>query len=128
MISFVSCLIWILDLSFLKVNQLHLSPEGNYESSIQEGPLDSLSISYVIDEPKLGPQKYTTISDFLKISKTFVRMGGWMGGWVGGDQNGTSIFLIFKYINKQTVLIPNMVLKVVYGFYIRSYEHFKFQN
>ena len=55
-------------------------------------------------------------------------MGGWVGGWVGGDQKDPSIFLIFKYINKQTVLIPNMVLKVVYGFYIRSYEHFKFQN
>ena len=55
-------------------------------------------------------------------------MGGWVGGWVGGDQKGPSIFLIFKYINKKNVLIPNMVLKVVYGLYIRSYEHFKFQN
>ena len=54
-------------------------------------------------------------------------VGGWMGGWMGGDHLGPSIFLIFKYINKQTVLIPNMVLKVVYGFYIRSYEHFNFQ-
>ena len=51
-----------------------------------------------------------------------------MDGWMGGDKKGPLIFLIFKCINKQTVMIPNMVLKVVYGFYIRSYEHFKFQN
>ena len=55
-------------------------------------------------------------------------MGGWVGGWVGGNQKGLSIFLIFTYINKLILLIPNMVLKVVYGFYLRSYEHFKFQN
>ena len=51
-----------------------------------------------------------------------------MGGWVGGDQKGPSIFLIFKYVNKQDALITNMVSKVVYGFYIKSYGHFKFQN
>ena len=51
-----------------------------------------------------------------------------MDGWVGGDQKGPLIFLNFKYINKQNALIPNMVSKVVYGFYIRSYEYFKFQN
>ena len=37
------------------------------------------------------------------------------GGWVDGDQKGPSIFLNFKYINKQNALIPNMVLKVDYG-------------
>ena len=47
---------------------------------------------------------------------------------MGGDQKGLLIFFIFEYINKRDVLIPNMVLKVVYDFYIRSYEHFKFQN
>ena len=47
---------------------------------------------------------------------------------MGGDQNGLLFFLIFKYLNERGVLIPDMVLKVVYGFYIRSYEHFKFQN
>ena len=50
-----------------------------------------------------------------------------MGGLVDGDQKCPSIFLKFKYVNKLDVLIPNMVLKVVYGIYI-SYEHFKFQN
>ena len=55
-------------------------------------------------------------------------MGGWMGGWMDGDQKRLLIFLIFKYINKHNVLIPNIVLKVVYGFYLRSYEHLKFQN
>ena len=56
-----------------------------------------------------------------------VRMGG-LGGCVCGDQKGLLIFLIFKYINEGDVLIPNMVFKVIYGFYIRSYEHFKFQK
>ena len=57
-----------------------------------------------------------------------VWVGGWLGGWVGGDQKGLSNFLILKYINERDVFIPNMVLKVVYGFYIRSYEYFKYQN
>ena len=39
-----------------------------------------------------------------------------------------SWFSFFKYVKKQNVLIPNMVSKVVYGFFIRRYEHFKFQN
>ena len=49
-----------------------------------------------------------------------------LSGWVGGDQKGPSIFLIFRYINKQCLLISNMVSKSVYGFYIKSYEHFTF--
>ena len=57
-----------------------------------------------------------------------VWVGGWLGEWVGGDQKGLSNFLILKYINERDVFIPNMVLKVVYGFYIRSYEYFKYQN
>ena len=51
-----------------------------------------------------------------------------MDVWMGGDQKGLSIFLIFTNINERVLLVPNMVLKVVYGFYLRSYEHFKFQN
>ena len=50
-----------------------------------------------------------------------------MDGWTG-DQKCPSIFLKFIYVNKYHGLIPKMVSKVVYGFYIRSYEHFKFQN
>ncbi len=42
-------------------------------------------------------------------------VGGWEGGWVGCDILPPSIFFIFKYINKQDVLIPNMVSKIVYG-------------
>ena len=49
-----------------------LSPEGNCESGTREGPLDSLSILYVIDKPNLGLQKYPTIFDFLRVSKTFI--------------------------------------------------------
>ena len=79
----------------------------------REGPLDSLSILYVIEEAKLCLQKYTTISDFLKVSKTFIVR---MGGWVVGGKKGPSIFLKFKYINKQDVLIPNLASKVVYGY------------
>ena len=55
-------------------------------------------------------------------------VGGWVDGWVGGDQKGPSIFLNFGYINKQDVLIPNMVSKIVYGFFIKSYEHFTFKK
>ena len=39
-----------------------------------------------------------------------------MGWWMGGDQNGPSIFLIFKHVNKQDVLIPNILSKVVNDF------------
>ena len=64
-----------------------LSPEGNCESGVREGPIDSLSILYVIDDPKLGLQKYPSISALLKIPKTFiVRVGGLVDGWMGGDQ------------------------------------------
>ena len=45
-----------------------------------------------------------------------------------GDQKGLSIFFIFQYVNKLDVLILNMVSKIVYGFLIKSYDHFKFQN
>ena len=41
---------------------------------------------------------------------------GWVGGWMGCDILPPSIFLIFKYDNKQHVLIPKMCLKVAYAF------------
>ena len=67
------------------------------------------------EKPKLDFQKHPREPAFFGTSKTFiVRMGGWVGGWVGGDQKGPSIFLIFKYINKQDALISNIVSKVVY--------------
>ena len=43
-------------------------------------------------------------------------------GWVGGDQNNPSIYLEIEYSNKQDVLIPNLASKIVYRFYIKSYE------
>ena len=43
-------------------------------------------------------------------------LSGWVGGWVGGDKKGPSIFLKFKYSNKQDVLIPNLASKVVYAY------------
>ena len=63
---------------------------------------------------------------FLKPQKPL--LSGWVGGWMGGDQKGPSIFLIFKYVNKQDALIPNLASKVVYDNYIKSYEQFKFEN
>ena len=41
---------------------------------------------------------------------------GWVGGWVDTHQKGSSIFLIFKYVNKQDVLFPKIVSKVVNDF------------
>ena len=46
-----------------------------------------------------------------------VRMEGLVSGLVGGDQKGPSIFFIFKYVNKQDVLIIKMVLKIVNDFF-----------
>ena len=46
---------------------------------------------------------------------------------MGGDNFSPLIGLIFKYVNKLDVLIPNMALKVVYGYYFKSYEQFKFE-
>ena len=54
-------------------------------------------------------------------------MGGWVGGWVGGDFLPPSILLIFRYVNKLDVLVTNMVLKLVNGFYIKSYDQLKFE-
>ena len=48
----------------------------------------------------------------------------WVDGWVGGNQKGPSIFLIFKYVNKQDVLIPNIALILAYGLSIKSYKNF----
>ena len=48
-----------------------LSPEES-ESSVQEGPIDGLSILYVVDKPKLDFQKYNSTSPFLKMTKTFI--------------------------------------------------------
>ena len=39
-----------------------------------------------------------------------------LSGWVDCDQKGNSIFLILKYVNKQDVLIKNIVSKVVTDF------------
>ena len=58
-------------------------------------------------------------------------VGGWVsgseGGWVGGDLFSPPIAFIFKCVNKQTLLIPNLALKIVYGYYIKSYDQFKFE-
>ena len=48
------------------------SPEGNCENSAREGPLDGLSILYVVDKPKFDFQKYNSTSSFLKMTKTFI--------------------------------------------------------
>ena len=43
-------------------------------------------------------------------------LGGLVGDLVDGDQKGLSVILIFKYVNKQDVFIPNMVQKIVNDF------------
>ena len=57
-----------------------------------------------------------------------ILLSEWVGGWLDGDQKGPSILFIFEYVKKQNVLILNMVSKIVYGFYIKKYKHFNFQN
>ena len=54
-------------------------------------------------------------------------VGRWVGGWVGGDLFPPPIVFIFLYVNKQNVVTPNMVFKVVNGYYFKSYEQFKFE-
>ena len=59
-------------------------------------------------------------------------VGGWVGSWVGGWVGGWRFFpppiaFIFECVNKQSLLIPNMALKIVYGYYIQSYDQFKFE-
>ena len=48
-------------------------------------------------------------------------------GWVGGDKKSASIFFNIVYSNKQDVLIPNLVSKVVYGFQIRVTRKLSFK-
>ena len=65
---------------------------------------------------------------FLETRKCFiVWVGGWVGWWVGGDLFPPLIVFSFGYVNKQNVASPNMVFKVVNGYYIKSYDQFKFK-
>ena len=43
-----------------------------------------------------------------------------MDGWVGGDNLPSSIFFIFRYVNKHDVLVKNPVSKVVVNYKIKS--------
>ena len=55
-------------------------------------------------------------------------MRGWLGGWVDGDQKGSSIWLKIEYSNKQGPLIRNLAWKIVYSYWIKSYEQINFEN
>ena len=57
----------------------------------------------------------------------FYCVDGWVDGWVGGDFLPPSILLINRYVNKLDVLVTNMVLKLVNGFYIKSYDQLKLE-
>ena len=47
------------------------------------------------------------------VYRTFF-LNDWMNvGWVGGDWKSTSILAIFKSVNEQDVLIPNLVPKFI---------------
>ena len=54
-------------------------------------------------------------------------MDEWVGEWMGCDILLTSIFFFFRYVNKQIVLITNMVQKVIYDFCCKSYNRFAFK-
>ena len=43
-------------------------------------------------------------------------VGPWMDEWVGNEKKSPSIFLEFKYMNKQNALIQNLASKVVYNY------------
>ena len=49
-------------------------------------------------------------------------MGGWMGGWVGADIVFSSVFFIFRYIDKNNILVINILSKFVNVFEIKSYD------
>ena len=73
---------------------------------------------------------------FVKLQKVLLSewvcgLGGWMGECVvgcGSDKIYFSKSHIFLFVNKQIVLIPNIGLKVITSFYIKSYKHFKFSK
>ena len=52
--------------------------------------------------------------------------GGWLGWLVDFGHNGPSFIFIltYRYINKRNALIPNMVYKVFYSYWIKSYGQF----
>ena len=70
-------------------------------------------------------QIYNGISAFLKFQKSFI---WWVGWWVGCDFLPPSILLINRYVNKLDMLVTNMVLKLVNGFYMNSYDQLKFES
>ena len=98
-------------------------PRRELRKQTQWGPLDSLSILYVIGEQKLSLSILHMKSAFLKSWKTFIVR---MGGWVDGDDMGPLIRLILEYMNKPDVLVSNLVSKIVRMFHIKSSEHNSF--
>ena len=92
--------------------------KGVCESRSPEG----VHFSKLIQERNLTHQFQGLISAFLKSQKCFIWwvsgwwVDGWMDGWMGGDILHPSIFLIFKYVNKQHVLVPKIGIKVAYVF------------
>ena len=48
-----------------------------------------------------------------------------IGGWMYAPSEGSSIFLIFKYVKKLNALIGNMPLKIGRDFSIKIHELFK---
>ena len=100
------------------------------------GPIDSF-LDNCSSERKLRLRFWIDNPPFLNLF--FLLPDGWMdgcmnawmdglGGWMGGDNLPSSIFLKFKHVNKWDVLISNIALKVVSGFFMKSYEHFNFLN
>jgi len=50
-------------------------------------------------------------------------VGGWVGGWMGW---WVAIFPLQLPLFSSS--LASMTLKIVYGYYIKSYDQFKFEN
>ena len=106
-----------------KKDNQYLSPEGRMR---KQTPRGSIKVNWSRNGISTF-QFQRLISAFLGNSKMLYCVGGWVGGWMGGDFFPPPNAFIFKCVNKQSVLILNMALKIVYGNYIKSYDQFKFE-
>ena len=82
-----------------RIINLTYPPKGKAKRS-QWGPLDSLSILYVIGEVKLGFQKHQRGSDFFEISKTFIARRELLKQ----NPNGVQLFLLIFNLLSRKVL------------------------
>ena len=80
------------------------------------GHLTVLPLNMLLVNETLGFKDTNVNGHFLK-SQQVCCPDGWVGRLVGGERKSTSIFLIFKYVNKQDILILNMFDKKLTPFF-----------